>query len=577
VAGRSRGDTVRSDADFDQVLKELQAQELRNKLGEKNKATLPRMLTEEEKRFYAFRNTNGLIEDVREYNRRERRANPWTEEEKDIFLRKYARYPNNFLKISAFLPRKSVNDCIAHYFASKGKFDAHILLKASRRKKQYRNSYGYGDDQAEDDDEDYEEKRGRKRGRQRGVGRHHTRIGRGGPYWTDIEKQRFVEAIDECGKDFIAIAERVGTKGVDKCRNYFNNNKRKLNLEERVRKANLLLGKPNPKPRGRGVRSSSSSKPALRRNAKRAVVRAREQLGNNAAANLSHNPPPRQLSSNSSANNATMHATLIPNTNIPTAKIAPNPKIQASNVRALPTMQIVSATAIPVQVGQQQRGVQHVDGHYQVMGMGVHPRRKQVKGGTEDSMNVSMAASQTLSEMHRHGMERAREIGGEGPRDRGLMNIEMGVLLEPESRVPIEMGVPVYHSARVSNSRGHQQQWIQQGIQEHLNSQYISGQPGASANRLPGTEYMREHVQYHYPSMRHYPQSHTDSSIVMSRAGNPPPGAPILMKEETSMVNHPSANKVASIGVQKPAAEYQHQPKPLPHHQQGGGNSEMKS
>uniref|UniRef100_A0A7S4DI29 Uncharacterized protein n=1 Tax=Lotharella globosa TaxID=91324 RepID=A0A7S4DI29_9EUKA len=312
VRVRRRGDYAKSDAEWRQVLAEFQATERRKELGEKNKAIIPDMLSRRERQFRGFVNNNGLIEDVREYNRREKNDNPWTEQEKDIFIKKYARYPNNFLKISLFLPRKSVNDCVAFHFLKKESLNYQKLVKQAKKRTRTRlqpapirkpttlgspsdasqlgspNSLDEGDDEYDDDDENTAQmpiaaaassSNTRHSNKAHGQKKRASRSGKSDqqhttrPYWTDEEKNLFFEGVDLFGKDFQAISNKVGTKGVDKCRNFFNNNKRKHNLEERVRKANAMMGKShlNKKPR-----STRGSMP--RRYAKRAVVKAREQM-----------------------------------------------------------------------------------------------------------------------------------------------------------------------------------------------------------------------------------------------------------------------------------------------------------
>ena len=54
------------------------------------------------------------------------------------------------------------------------------------------------------------------------------------PYWSDAERALFLSGVDEFGKNFSAIAAHVGTKSAEQVKNFWNNGKAKLNLEERL-------------------------------------------------------------------------------------------------------------------------------------------------------------------------------------------------------------------------------------------------------------------------------------------------------------------------------------------------------
>lgn len=48
--------------------------------------------------------------------------------------------------------------------------------------------------------------------------------------WRDEERKHFVSLLKKHGKNFALIAQELGTRSVDQCRNYFQNYKAKLNL-----------------------------------------------------------------------------------------------------------------------------------------------------------------------------------------------------------------------------------------------------------------------------------------------------------------------------------------------------------
>jgi hypothetical protein len=68
-------------------------------------------------------------------DRKERYANPWTDAEKAIFVDKFVQYPKNFNKISRYLHKKSVKDCIAFYYDSKANIHYKHLLKEIETRK----------------------------------------------------------------------------------------------------------------------------------------------------------------------------------------------------------------------------------------------------------------------------------------------------------------------------------------------------------------------------------------------------------------------------------------------------------
>ena len=52
--------------------------------------------------------------------------------------------------------------------------------------------------------------------------------------WSESERLLFLSGLDLYGKNFVDIAAHVGSKSAEKCKNFFNNNKSKLALEERL-------------------------------------------------------------------------------------------------------------------------------------------------------------------------------------------------------------------------------------------------------------------------------------------------------------------------------------------------------
>ncbi|GAB2276721.1 hypothetical protein Dimus_011438 [Dionaea muscipula] len=74
------------------------------------------IIDEKEKVLTRFISSNGLVEDPCAVERERALINPWTAEEKEIFLDKLAIFGKDFKKISSFLDHKTAADCIEFYY-----------------------------------------------------------------------------------------------------------------------------------------------------------------------------------------------------------------------------------------------------------------------------------------------------------------------------------------------------------------------------------------------------------------------------------------------------------------------------
>ncbi|CAL5209244.1 unnamed protein product [Lathyrus oleraceus] len=93
------------------LLSESQAQVQRNTLK------MPALiLDEKEKMVTKFISSNGLVEDPLAIEKERDMINPWTSEEKDIFLEKFAMFGKDFRKIASFLDHKTTADCVEFYY-----------------------------------------------------------------------------------------------------------------------------------------------------------------------------------------------------------------------------------------------------------------------------------------------------------------------------------------------------------------------------------------------------------------------------------------------------------------------------
>lgn len=112
------GIVARSEAEFNEIVDNLNEQEA----NERHMRTLavepPPMLDKEERRV-KFINRNGLIRDPLATLNERKHKNIWTEKERRIFKDKFIQNPKDFDLIASFLPGKSVPDCILFYYQTK--------------------------------------------------------------------------------------------------------------------------------------------------------------------------------------------------------------------------------------------------------------------------------------------------------------------------------------------------------------------------------------------------------------------------------------------------------------------------
>ncbi|KAI0327576.1 hypothetical protein GY45DRAFT_1308488 [Cubamyces sp. BRFM 1775] len=116
------GDAVRTDLEMEQILASLGNEELTdaNHLSAKNAATIPDMLSVTKGRVdVVFDDTNNLVEDPHSFYALETGIDDWTDEEKTIFLEKYAMHPKQFGIIAGFLPHKTPAQCVTFYYLHK--------------------------------------------------------------------------------------------------------------------------------------------------------------------------------------------------------------------------------------------------------------------------------------------------------------------------------------------------------------------------------------------------------------------------------------------------------------------------
>ncbi|KAG9453360.1 hypothetical protein H6P81_006264 [Aristolochia fimbriata] len=74
------------------------------------------ILDDKEKRQSRFVTSNGLVEDPCAVEKERTLINPWTSEEKEVFMEMLATFGKDFAKIASFLSHKTTADCIEFYY-----------------------------------------------------------------------------------------------------------------------------------------------------------------------------------------------------------------------------------------------------------------------------------------------------------------------------------------------------------------------------------------------------------------------------------------------------------------------------
>ncbi|KAG6820273.1 hypothetical protein H0H93_003104 [Arthromyces matolae] len=116
------GDAVRSDLEMEQIIASLGYDEATdpNHLSLRNLATIPDMISVTRGNVdYTFDDTNHRVENPAEYYGPQTGIHDWTEDEKKIFLDKFAAFPKQFGMIAEHLPNKTAAQCVDYYYLHK--------------------------------------------------------------------------------------------------------------------------------------------------------------------------------------------------------------------------------------------------------------------------------------------------------------------------------------------------------------------------------------------------------------------------------------------------------------------------
>ncbi|KAJ7532477.1 hypothetical protein O6H91_13G005100 [Diphasiastrum complanatum] len=193
--------------------------------SEKGSLKMPAMIIDEKERLSRrFVTRNALVEDPVASEQERKTLNPWTLEEEKVFLEKLCVFSKNFAKIASYLPQKTVADCIEFYYSKKKLGDFEKVLRRQKQPKK-RRDYTQGS---------------------------HSYLGttsiakrfcdlndavkafreEADAYWSESERQFFLDALKLYGKDFRSIARHVGTKTVQQCKVVFRKILKRPGLEK---------------------------------------------------------------------------------------------------------------------------------------------------------------------------------------------------------------------------------------------------------------------------------------------------------------------------------------------------------
>lgn len=130
---------IRSEAEFDEVMASIDQKEKAdpNTRYLRTMCVIPPMELGIDAQYAGFRyiNSNGVIEDLVAEEREQKYANPWSAEEKEVFMQKFLLHPKNFHKIATYLPDKETKDVVQYYYNNKKALDLKAVLQKGLSRK----------------------------------------------------------------------------------------------------------------------------------------------------------------------------------------------------------------------------------------------------------------------------------------------------------------------------------------------------------------------------------------------------------------------------------------------------------
>ncbi|TPX32187.1 hypothetical protein SmJEL517_g04614 [Synchytrium microbalum] len=294
-------DLVRSEAEFTAAIAHIMT--LDGNIDPSRLAPIPDMILEPiERNSVVHSDLSQLVRDPIDENRRllESASQCWSDEDKYVFEVKLVQIGKNFRKIAEFLPGKTTQDCVRHYYREKERLGFKTLLRRTapgpgrgglRRarggalaRKLLQTGFGGSSTTSIDpngvveevDLEEYDEdvamdiERLRRNTRDAPANRkqkvkppviqpdsdgddHAIDVsGGGGPpgpgnntttgsssisnvKWTDDDKSKMIEALQQFGRDWNGVSSFMGNKTENECKIYYRQNRFRLGLDEILR------------------------------------------------------------------------------------------------------------------------------------------------------------------------------------------------------------------------------------------------------------------------------------------------------------------------------------------------------
>ncbi|KAF9427491.1 hypothetical protein BGZ94_004792 [Podila epigama] len=136
--GAYTSDAVRSEAELLEIIQSLENADMRDPdvRASRTAATVPPMILDsyirENVHYYDY---NHLVTDPANYYHLGPVTDVWTEEEREIFIKRYLNYPKQFGKIAAGIEGKTASQCVLFYYREKKKIGFKDILSNRGRKR----------------------------------------------------------------------------------------------------------------------------------------------------------------------------------------------------------------------------------------------------------------------------------------------------------------------------------------------------------------------------------------------------------------------------------------------------------
>ncbi|KAK9709134.1 DNA-binding protein snt1 [Basidiobolus ranarum] len=130
-----------------EIIQYLENEELRNPdvRSMRTAAKIPSMILDPSKReLTQYDNRNNLVEDPFNYYHCNSSVDEWTDEEREIFIKRYLQYPKQFGKIASFFKNKNPRQCVLFYYREKKSIDFKRLISGKEKKKRRLTRKGAG-------------------------------------------------------------------------------------------------------------------------------------------------------------------------------------------------------------------------------------------------------------------------------------------------------------------------------------------------------------------------------------------------------------------------------------------------